>query len=253
MVFKRLFGRKDKVETRVWQVPAGKRLYAIGDIHGRLDLLDILLDKIAADDAARGPAHTKLIFLGDLADRGPDSAGVVARLMALSQSQLDCVFLAGNHEELMIGVWDGQMRLASTFHRAGGRATLISYGVAPDDYDQWDFEQLTEATARHIPADHIAFMKGFVDQHREGDYLFVHAGIRPGVALEEQDAADLRWIRGEFVRSEVDHGLMVIHGHTITEDVDERPNRIGIDTGAFQSGKLTAIGLEGGERWYLQS
>ncbi len=250
MVFKRLFAKKE-AEPRLWAVPEGERVYAIGDIHGRRDLLDMLLDRIDADNELRGPANTTFVFLGDLADRGPDSRGVIERLMQLEHSERRCIFLAGNHEELLIRVWEGERPMAATFNRAGGRETLMSYGVTAETYDGWDLGAVTEATARLVPDEHIAFLKRFQDWHRIGDYLFVHAGIRPGVAIEDQDVTDLRWIRGEFVRSDVDHGVMVVHGHTITDEVDEQHNRIGIDTGAFASGMLTAIGVEGTERWYL--
>lgn len=253
MVLKRFFARKEEPAPRAWQVPAGQRVYAIGDIHGRLDLLDRLIDRIDFDSDARGPAQTVLVFLGDLADRGPESKGVIERLMQLAASPRDCVFLAGNHEELLIRVWEGERALAATFNRAGGRETLMSYGVTREAYDGWDLGEVTEATARLVPTEHIDFLRSFKDWHRIGDYLFVHAGIRPGVDIEDQDVTDLRWIRGDFVRSDVDHGVMVIHGHTITDDVDEQANRIGIDTGAFASGVLTAIGIEGSERWFLQT
>jgi serine/threonine protein phosphatase 1 len=251
MVFKRLFS-KSKPLPRLWSLPPGQRVYAIGDIHGRLDLLERLMAKIDTDDAARAAAETTLIFLGDLADRGPDSRGVIERLLALEATRPNTVFLAGNHEELMIRVWEGERGSAATFNRAGARATLMSYGVSGDDYDAWDLDDLTAATARVIPEAHIAFLKRFSDWHQRGDYLFVHAGIRPGIHIEDQDVVDLRWIRNDFTKSTQDHDVMVIHGHTITHDVDEQPNRIGIDTGAFQSGILTAIGLEGGDRWYLK-
>jgi serine/threonine protein phosphatase 1 len=252
MVFKRIFS-KSKPPPREWALPEGHRVYAVGDIHGRLDLLDRLLAKIDADDGARGQAQTTLIFLGDLADRGPDSRGVIERLMALEKTKRPIVFLAGNHEELLFRVWDGERGNAATFNRAGARATLISYGASGDDYDAWDLDELTAATKRLVPADHIAFLKRFKDWHQMGDYLFVHAGIRPGIHIEDQDSVDLRWIKADFTRSTDDHGVMIIHGHTITPEVDEKPNRIGIDTGAYQSGVLTAIGIEGGDRWFLQS
>jgi serine/threonine protein phosphatase 1 len=246
MVFKRLFSRRQDAASRAWSIPDDERIYAIGDIHGCRVQLDELLAKIEADDAERGPANTTLVFLGDLPDRGPDSRGVIERLMTLDQSERNTVFLAGNHEELLIRVWEGERQMAPTFNRAGGRETLMSYGVSAKEYDAWDLDEVTAATYRLVPKAHIDFLKSFKNWHRAGDYLFVHAGIRPGVDIEDQDVTDLRWIRGEFVRSDVDHGMMVVHGHTITEAVDERPNRIG-------SGRLTAIGLEGAERWYLST
>jgi serine/threonine protein phosphatase 1 len=253
MVFKRLFSKAPAPAPATWSLPAGQRAYAVGDIHGRLDLLDQLLEKIAADDVARGSADTTLIFLGDLADRGPDSRGVIERLMAVEAAPGRTVFLAGNHEELLIRVWEGERSMASTFNRAGGKETLMSYGVSAATYDTWDLSEMTAATSRLIPAAHIDFLRRFQDWHQIGDYLFVHAGIRPGIHIEDQDITDLRWIRGEFIRSTENHGAMIIHGHTITADVDEHPNRIGIDTGAYASGILTAIGIEGTDRWFLKT
>lgn len=253
MLFKKLFARKPTPAPRVATMPAGERAYAIGDIHGRLDLLDDLLARIAADDAARGAAKTSLILLGDLPDRGPQSRGVIERAMELEASDRNCVFIMGNHEELMIRVWDGDRPTAATFNRAGGRETLMSYGVSGEDYDGWDLGDVTEATSRVIPKAHIDFLKRFRTAHRMGDYFFTHAGVRPGIALEDQDEKDLRWIRSDFVESDADFGAIVVHGHTIRDAVEERANRIGIDTGAYASGTLTAIGLEGAERWYLST
>jgi serine/threonine protein phosphatase 1 len=252
-VFKRLFKSKAEAAKRHYHAPAGERLYAIGDIHGRRDLLEALLKQIDEDDQARGPAKTTLIILGDLMDRGADSRGVIELLMQLETASDNIVFLAGNHEELMIRTWEGERNMASTFNRAGGKETLMSYGVTAETYDSWDLGEMTEQLGRLVPADHIRFLKGFRDWHKAGDYLFVHAGIRPGIDIEDQTSEDLRWIRGGFLDSNDDFGMMVIHGHTITKTVDERSNRIGIDTGAYGSGVLTAIGLEGTERWYLST
>ena len=251
MVLKRLFGRAKESPPRVWNAPAGQRIYAIGDIHGRRDLLGILLDRIDADDAARGNAQTQLIFLGDLADRGPDSRGVIERLMALSAGSGNVRFLKGNHEELLIRVYEGDKRATSLFHRVGGRDTMLSYGMNADDYDAVDLSELAVLIPNYVPQAHIDFLRGFDDWIEAGDYLFVHAGIRPGLALEEQEVSDLRWIRREFTEHKGSFGHMVIHGHTITDGVDEQANRIGIDTGAFATGVLTAIGIEGSERWFL--
>lgn len=251
MVFKRLFGLDKPAPGRSWCAPEGQRLYAIGDIHGRRDLLEQLLQMIDDDNARRGPAHTQLIFLGDLIDRGDDSRGVVERLMALSSASPNVRLLKGNHEELLIRVYEGDRRATGLFHRVGGRETMMSYGMSSDDYDALDLDALAERVPDHVPAAHIAFLKGFDDWIEAGDYLFVHAGIRPGLALEEQETSDLRWIRRDFTRHEGLFSHMVVHGHTITETVDERPNRIGIDTGAFATGKLTAIGIERTDRWFL--
>ena len=253
MLLKRLFSRPEQPETRQWSVPVGRRVYAIGDIHGRLDLLNRLLGAIDADDARRPDADTTLVILGDLVDRGPESRGVVERLRHFKMADANVILLKGNHEELLIGVWDGERELAGTFNRAGGRATLMSYGVDGDDYDSWDLGAMTEATRQFVPQSHIEFLRSFEDWHKIGDYLFVHAGIRPGYDIEDQDPTDLRWIRREFTDADTDYGAMIIHGHTITDSVEERHNRIGIDTGAFASGVLTAVGLEGTDRWFLST
>jgi serine/threonine protein phosphatase 1 len=254
MVLKRLFGRTPVRPPQVWRAPVGQRLYAIGDIHGRRDLLDELLAMIDADDAARGPSkETRLIFLGDLVDRGPDSRTVVERVMALTEASESVICLKGNHEELLIRSWEGDRKTAAVFHRNGGRETILSYGVDPETYDAGDLGDVVELIGASVPPRHIAFLDGLSDWVQAGDYLFVHAGIKPGVDLEEQSASDMRWIRKDFTDWRGDHGLMVVHGHTITDGVDAQDNRIGIDTGAYATGRLTAIGLEDDQRWFIST
>lgn len=234
-------------------VPPGTRVYAIGDVHGRLDLLDRLLTAIDADDAARGPAETLLVFLGDLIDRGPDSAGVVARAMALAASGRAVRFIKGNHEEVFLAALAGREGTMRFFLRIGGEETLASYDIAGDEFRDADHDELTALAQARVPEAHWAFLDGFEDQVEVGDYLFVHAGVRPGVPLAEQDPADLRWIREPFLAHEGGHGRVIVHGHTIAPEVEERGNRIGIDTGAYASDRLTALGLEGGARWLLDT
>ena len=252
MVFKKFFARAAEPEPQAYALPDGQRVYAIGDIHGRRDCLDTLIGMIDADNLARGRADTTLVFLGDLVDRGADSRGVVARVMHIAKSP-KTILLMGNHEEILIRAWEGDRNAAGLFHRVGGRETLLSYGISEAEYDACDLGDLAELIAAHVPIEHIAFMRNFVDQWQCGDYLFVHAGIRPGLPLDEQRASDMRWIRREFLDDPRDHGVMVVHGHSITEAVDEQPNRIGIDTGAFASGKLTALGIEGTEKWVIST
>jgi serine/threonine protein phosphatase 1 len=177
---------------------------------------------------------------------------VIERAIELAKTRRT-VFLMGNHEEILIYAWEGDSRAAALFQRVGGRETLMSYGAYATDYDTIDPDDLSSVVGERVPSAHIAFVRGFLDSYSSGDYVFVHAGIRPGVALDAQAPGDLRWIRREFLDDEREHGALIIHGHSITEDVDEKHNRIGIDTGAFASGKLTAIGIEGGERWFLTS
>jgi serine/threonine protein phosphatase 1 len=252
MSLRSLFNFVSRGRPPALSVPEGRRIYAIGDIHGRRDLLDRLLALIDKDDAARGPARTELIFLGDLVDRGPDSVGVVERLMALRETR-PVRFLMGNHEEVLLKAAAGDLRALRFLVRIGGRETLLSYGISEAEYDALDFDDLMALLREKIPAAHLDFLSGFESWIEAGDYLFVHAGLRPGIAVEDQKTSDLCWIREDFLSHRDSFGKMVVHGHSITEEIDERPNRIGIDTGAFASGRLTAIGLEGDSRWYLST
>ena len=253
MVFKRLFSKTPKSSRKEHRTPVGQRIYAIGDIHGRLDLLEQLIALIDTDHAARAPAEMHLILLGDLIDRGPHSKGVVDRIMALVQDRRNVRCLGGNHEDLFLRILDGDGKAASVFHRVGGRETLISYGVDPLAYETASLEEVCGLAQAAVPAPHISFLAGLEDYVLAGDYLFVHAGISPGKPLANQTREEMRWVRREFTECEDDFGAMVIHGHTITEEVDVRPNRIGIDTGAYASNRLTAIGLDGTERWFLST
>lgn len=235
------------------QAPPDARIYAIGDIHGRLDLLREILDLIDQDDAARGAANTSLIFLGDVVDRGPDSRGVIEKLIELSRGKRTAIFIKGNHDEIFVRTCQGDKRAAGLFDRVGGRETLLSYGVSEKDYDESDLAGLTKLALGNVPADHLAFLESFQDYHVVGDYLFVHAGVKPGVPIEEQKGSDLRWVRGEFLCHRGSHGRMVVHGHNITDEVDEQGNRIGLDTGGFATGRLTAMGVERSDRWFLST
>jgi serine/threonine protein phosphatase 1 len=232
-------------------IPEGERVYAIGDIHGRLDLFSALVDAIDADDATHPPANTTVILLGDLVDRGPDSAGVLDLARQWGERRRVRI-LAGNHEEMMLGALESIDVLRRFVHAgAGGRETLLSFGISPEDYDRSTWEELLEMARAAIDAGTLAFLNSFEELIAIGDYCFVHAGIRPGVALGEQTGPDLRWIREPFLSAAGSHGSVIVHGHTIDDDPQIRPNRIGLDTGAYASGRLTAIGLEGTARWLL--
>jgi serine/threonine protein phosphatase 1 len=230
---------------------AGARAYAVGDIHGRLDLLNSLLKLIEADARTRAPKSTFVVFLGDLIDRGPSSAGVIERLRTWGADGIRPVFLAGNHEEVMLRVLAGEEGVLPGWLKFGGAECLESYGLDVEELKRLDERDAIALIQAAVPRDHRDFLGRFGDTFRFGDYLFVHAGIRPGVAIEEQHVKDLRWIREPFLGDGNEHGFVVVHGHTITDGVEERPNRIGIDTGAYMSGKLTAIGVEDQEKWYL--
>lgn len=250
MVYSRLF-RKPAALPAPW-APRGERIYAIGDIHGRLDCLDDLLVKIDADSAT-APGTLRLVFVGDLIDRGPQSAEVVERARELAASAVPVDFIMGNHEEILLRSIDGDRRTLALFDRVGGRETALSYGIDAKDYDASDLKQLGELLHRAVPQEHVAFLSGFQNSVVAGDYRFVHAGIRPGVAFDEQKPSDLRWIRDTFLEHNAPFEGFVVHGHTISAEVDERPNRIGIDTGAWSTGKLTALVLEDDRRWTLQT
>lgn len=236
-----------------FSIPTGRRVYAIGDIHGRDDLFAELVDLIRADNAASPPAVVTLILLGDLVDRGPQSAEVVERAIRLRDEFEDTRLLIGNHEECFLAALTGDVRRLRYFMRIGGAATVQSYWRGHVDLVEATFEDVAEQLPAMVPLAHVEFLGAGEDVIEIGDYAFVHAGIRPGVQLNKQALADLRWIREDFLEDDRDHGVMVVHGHTIRDDVDEWPNRIGIDTGAYKSGVLTAIVLEGGERRYLKT
>jgi serine/threonine protein phosphatase 1 len=235
------------------RVPAGRRAYAVGDIHGRLDLLDDLLRRIEADNAKRPPARVAIIFLGDLIDRGPQSAQVVERLRRYRPTFAKTVFLMGNHEEVLLRILSGETGILADWLRFGGAECARSYGMDPEKMETGGGTSAVKRLLEAIPKEHAMFLESFVDTASFGKYLFVHAGIRPGVPLSHQQPQDLRWIRLPFLDDETDHGYVVVHGHTITEAVDERKNRIGLDTGAYRTGVLTALGLEANERWFLQT
>lgn len=246
--------RKDKpvAPARVdFAIPPGRRIYAVGDVHGRDDLFATLIEMIRADNRARGDAAVTLVLLGDLVDRGPHSAAVVERARRLRDEFDDTRLLIGNHEECFLGALTGDVRKLRYFMRIGGDATIRSYWNTDRNFAEASFEEVAALLPQLVPEEHVAFLGRGEDVVEIGDYIFVHAGIRPGVPIGKQKLSDLRWIRDDFLDDERDHGAMIVHGHTITDDIDEWPNRIGIDTGAYNSGKLTAIGIEGSERWFL--
>ena len=253
MPVRTLLNLVSRAQPRACSIPSGRRVYAIGDIHGRLDLVDRLLGLIDADDRRRGGAETELIFLGDLVDRGPDSRGVVDRLLALSRGPRPVRVLSGNHEEVFLRASEGDLRALRFLIRIGGRETLLSYDISEDEYRSLDFEDLATLAREKVPDEHVRFLASFEKWIEIGDYLFVHAGVRPGIAVEDQVTSDLCWIRDDFLKHRDSFGKMVVHGHSISEDIDLRSNRIGIDTGAFASGRLSAIGLEEDRRWFLST
>ncbi|WP_137681021.1 metallophosphoesterase family protein [Aurantiacibacter suaedae] len=247
----KLFGKSPAVPDARASLPAGQRVYAIGDVHGRLDLLEALAEAIESDDEARSPAQTSVILLGDLIDRGPDSAGVVAFARAWQQHR-EVRILAGNHEEMFLRSF-ADAEVLRPFLRHGGRETLFSYGVDPKAYSAATVEEVQAMMASAVGKEERAYIAGFEDMIVLGDYVFVHAGIDPSEPLEAQADADLRWIREPFLSHDKPLGFVVVHGHTIADEVQVRPHRIGIDTGAYASGRLTALALEGDERRFIET
>jgi serine/threonine protein phosphatase 1 len=218
-------------------MPRGRRAYAIGDIHGWRDKLVALHGMIAGDVAARPIKSAVLLHLGDAINQGPDSAGVVALLEAGPPiPRMQVVDLLGDHERMLLDALDGDRAAATDWLWAGGKDALASWGLPPDlPREEWQAA---------LPASHIAWLRRLVLTHREGDYLFVHAGIRPGVALSEQSRDDLVTMRHPFLSTEQDHGMVVVHGHSSVPSVQISINRIGLDTGAGIGGKLTCAVLE---------
>ncbi len=247
--------KRDKTSA---SAPEGLRLYAIGDIHGRLDLLESMLDLIRSDQEGRSPSPAALIFLGDYIDRGPDSKGVVERLLQEFPAPYAPVFLKGNHEDLLLSfIRDPNPSL--NWLRNGGDAALVSYGVEDGIIQRafWGGRDGLAVAAQEfraaLPASHLAFYESLKLSCRFGDYFFAHAGVRPGTPLDEQSEEDLLWIRNEFLGSTQDFGAVVVHGHTPARFPQERSNRIGLDTYAVRTGKLTAAGFEGRRRWFLST
>ena len=236
-------------------MPQGQLIYAIGDIHGRSDLLALLLAKIVTDAGhSKDASRRTLVFLGDYVDRGHDSRGVVDMLLGGLPKGFETHFLKGNHEEIMLDFLRDPSALGhwlangadATFRSYGMDVTeLIRKGAAPEAWQRAFLASLPEA--------HRDFFQTLELAVAFGDYLFVHAGVRPGVPLEEQDPHDLVWIRGPFLKSDEDFGKIVVHGHTPAREPVIRANRIGIDTGAVFTDRLTALKLEGGSRTLLQA
>ncbi len=227
----------------------------VGDIHGRADLVRQLHGLILADAAAHRNGRPVVVYLGDYVDRGLESRQVLDLLLEEPLSGFEEIRLLGNHEQAMLDFLEDP-GIGPAWLHYGGAATLYSYGInaqarPPEGVER--FAHLSAELARLLPPRHLQFLHRLKLHHVEGDYLFVHAGIRPGVPIERQQREDLLYIRDEFLNFSDSHGCIVVHGHTITADPDVRANRIGIDTGAFATGRLTCLVLDGAERRFLQT
>ena len=234
--------------------PPDTRIYAIGDVHGRADLLGTLQARIARDAARAAEARKVVVYLGDYIDRGPDSAGVLDRLIDGPLAGLEQIFLMGNHEDFFLQFLEDP-EVGPVWVRNGGDATLASYGLdtAKDCCCAREMADLSRSLQDKLPDRHREFLKGLSVSHREGDYFFVHAGIRPGVPLDRQVEEDLLWIREPFLAAADDRDVVVVHGHTPVAEAEVHRNRIAVDTGAVWSGRLTAAVLRGRRRRFLHT
>jgi serine/threonine protein phosphatase 1 len=236
--------------------PPGTAVYAIGDVHGRDDLLARLHDGIIEDAARRRATRRVLVYLGDYLGRGNDARAVVERVLGWRPPGWEIVALKGNHEELCLRFFDGDLRAGLLWFDYGGVDTLAHYGIPmadPAARDEATAAALRDKLRDALPAAHLDFLRTLSTRHQEGGYFFAHGGVLPGVPLAAQRERDLIWIRKRFLLSGADHGAVVVHGHCISPEPDVRPNRIGIDTGAYQSGILTCLALEGETRSFLQT
>lgn len=243
----------DAIDQVAPYLPPNRRVYCIGDIHGRLDLLEELHATILKDCAAY-EGDKVVVYLGDYIDRGAQSKQVLDLLIEKPLDGFETVHLLGNHEYAMLDFLKDPTGIGEAWLSFGGQVTCMSYGVGLGRVMMnMDVELLKEELEEKLPQSHLDFLNAMPLSHIEGSYYFVHAGIRPGVPIENQDVGDLLWIRDEFIASKQCYEYIVVHGHTISQEVESLPNRIGIDTGAYQTGMLTALVLERSEQRLLQT
>lgn len=247
----RWFGRRPAAAPA--QVPEGLCVYAVGDVHGEFRLLERLLAAIGADPLRPAGTEPLVVFLGDYIDRGPDSRGVLDLLSAGPLSGAACRFLLGNHEAALLDFL-GNPAGGTDWLSHGGTETLGSYGLRASvgTANPARCRALRDQLAERLPDAHLRFLKALEPLAVLGDYAFVHAGIHPGRPLDRQHPDDLIWIREPFLSSDRRHEKVIVHGHTIVREPELRHNRIGVDTGAYATGVLSALALYGTCQRFLQ-
>jgi len=249
-LLKKLFKSTPVVQPRC---PQGSRIYCIGDVHGRDDLLQDLHGQIL-EHAGNYSGQKTIIYLGDYIDRGEQSRQVIELLISQPLPGFERIYLRGNHEQTLLDFLI-QSEVGPSWFQYGGLQTLVSYGVRYSKIPtgKGDLQALQEDLRECIPAKHLAFLEKTRISYSAGSYFFVHAGVNPRITLEQQVPEDLLWIRGAFVEYEKPFEKIIVHGHTITEEPDFQDNRIGVDTGAYLSGKLSCLVLEDDTQHILQS
>jgi serine/threonine protein phosphatase 1 len=239
-----------RTKRRMPRLPERVRIYAVGDVHGRADLLDQVFSRIDSDLAAYSDCHPIQVFLGDYIDRGPSSRAVIECLVKRSFTH-EIVCLRGNHETYVFQFLQNPAILAD-WRQLGGLETLMSYGLKPSMHcGAAEQVELAKALAAALPNQHRRFLRSLTPSFTCGDFFFVHAGVKPGVPLAQQREEDLLWIRDDFLRCEDDFGKIIVHGHTPVREPDIRPNRVNIDTGAYATGRLTCLIIENGGYFVL--
>lgn len=231
----------------------GERIYAIGDIHGRLDLFREILRQFEEDCHRREDVRCRLVILGDVIDRGPHSRRLLERIFTIQRRSDDLIMLLGNHEDMLLASADGSAGAQRLWLSQGGAATLSSYGLDPAEWSDAAPAERGHALSGAVGTDMLEWLRSRPAVYRSGDYLFCHAGIRPGVPLARQKRDDLLWIRGKFLDSAEWHGAMIVHGHSEVDRVSIEPNRINLDTAAYRTGRLSGLGLEGRSRWVFSA
>jgi serine/threonine protein phosphatase 1 len=232
------------------KLPDNTCIYAIGDIHGRADLLNQLHGRILHDAEKYPKYHRLIIYLGDYIDRGPASKQVVDQLIHPLLSHFTAIHLRGNHENMLLDFLKNSQH-ADIWFMNGGLETLMSYNISLSLLNELNYEKLANALQQKMPSSHLNFFQSLKTHHIEGPYFFCHAGVNPNIPLLEQSEEDLTWIREPFLHSRKDFGKIIVHGHTVSQKPTLLPNQIGIDTGAVFTNQLTCVVLTQNEPYFL--